>query len=677
MDINYLKTKNNFHKNVTIKQADNASPVELILCDATGKQMTSLNGEATVTLLDTVDKQLRMSAKGTVREGLLTFYIEEHLKAHIHNLEVSISGRKFPSDGNFFIEVSKTHDDTELEIIESLTKDEAIAKITKNIARDTAIDLFSELSSEEQQNAEIIAARKGKPALKDEIDFIHDNMGDGTKLPQWLQGSIRDAVKMHDDYIRQTGYNLRQPPYNIKADGITDVTNEVQNALDSFPTGSNVYIPNGNYVITNTITVNKYLNILGQSAGENGGSNFRFNLNGKPLDTKAFDVRESAKGSKLRNLYIRNYDTANSKKYLGISSGSITTGWLTQVSFSNVWVVGFDRGFHLPRLYLGDFYTCYAVANNVGFDAPGFSTSLKFIGCYANANESVGYNLNEITYSSMVSCAADSNGIGYQFSSVRGLKMVSCGSELNKKTAIKLTKNNVGISIDSCFFVDNGSDANYYWYGTAIHIEKEGNEQISIVNCIEERIASGGNRNASIVHQGTGSINNCKEVLQINVDGKYVSVNGQYISNGPPTEGFHHAGKFIWNRSPVYELGWLNLADGTPGNWKSIENHNRAATWIPAALLNGFTGKVEYTKDSFGNVTIKFNITAGQTVANGTQVASLPSNLFNINTPIPTYDNTGYTTGLLFVQTYNGIVCGPSVIPGRNYMGQISFRVGV
>ncbi|MGK0575500.1 glycosyl hydrolase family 28-related protein [Macrococcus capreoli] len=677
MDINYIKTKNNFHKNVTIKQADNTSPIELILCEASGKQMTALNGEATVTLLDTVDKQLRMSAKGSVREGILTFFIEEHLRDNKHNLEVTIGGRKFPSDGDFFIEVTKTHDEIELEIIESMTKDEAISKLSNGIVKDTVVDLFSKLSSEQQQNAEIIAARNGKLALKDEIDFIHSSMGDDSYLPAWLQGSIRETVKMHDNYIRQTGYNLRQPPYNLKADGITDETLALQQALDSMPAGANVYLPNGNYIITDTIYINKPLNLTGQSAGENGGTNLRFNLNSKPLDARAIIIKEVAKGSKFRNLYIRNYDTANDKKYFGIASETVTTGWLTHVSFANVWAIGFDKGFYFPRTYLADFYTCYAVYNKSGFDFPGFSTSLKFIGCYANSNELFGYKLQQITYSSMLSCAGDSNGVGYQLTDVRGLKLMSCGCELNKKTGINLTKNNVGISIDSCFFVDNGSDPLYNWYGTAIHIEKEGNEQISITNCTEERIASGGNRNASIVHQGDGSVNQCKTVLQINVDGKFVSVNGQYISNGPPVDGYHHAGKFIWNRTPIYELGWLNLSDGTPGNWRSIENHNREVTWIPIALMNGFTGKAEYTKDSFGNVTIKFNVTAGQTVSNGTQIASLPINLFNVNTPIPTYDNTGYITGLFFVHTYNGIVCGPSVIPGRNYMGQISFRVSV
>lgn len=133
MDINSIKTKIKQHKHITLKQKDNTSPIELYLCGNDGKVMSSLSGQATVTLLDTVDKVVRATINTNVAGGSISFVVTQHLKANPHNLEITIGGRKFPSDGEFTIQVASTHDMAELNIIQQGTKEQVISQITSDV----------------------------------------------------------------------------------------------------------------------------------------------------------------------------------------------------------------------------------------------------------------------------------------------------------------------------------------------------------------------------------------------------------------------------------------------------------------------------------------------------------------------------------------------------------------
>lgn len=177
MNVNSLKTKNNFHNYVTIKQIDNTSPIELILCGSEGSQLTNLNTTCTVTLLDTVDNQIRQKSTETIVGGLLTFKVKNALKANNHNLEVTLSdGSKYPSDGDFTILVSKSHTDRELEIINTMTYDDAIKKLAENVVTEFVEEKFNNLSAEDQNMVEVIQARRESPSLKDEITRIEEEI---------------------------------------------------------------------------------------------------------------------------------------------------------------------------------------------------------------------------------------------------------------------------------------------------------------------------------------------------------------------------------------------------------------------------------------------------------------------------------------------------------------------
>ncbi|WP_354680590.1 hypothetical protein MRN59_05600 [Macrococcoides caseolyticum] len=177
MDINTLKTKNNFHNYVSIKQIDNTSPIELLLCGNEGSQLTNLNTTCTVTLLDTVDNQIRQKSTEKIVGGLLTFKVKNALKANNHNLEVTLSdGSKYPSDGDFTILVSKSHTDRELEIINTMTYNDAVKKLAENIVTDFVEEKFYKMSSEDQNMAEVIEAREGSQSLIERIRKTEERM---------------------------------------------------------------------------------------------------------------------------------------------------------------------------------------------------------------------------------------------------------------------------------------------------------------------------------------------------------------------------------------------------------------------------------------------------------------------------------------------------------------------
>nr|WP_208002129.1 hypothetical protein [Macrococcus goetzii] len=133
MDINSIKTKVKQHKHITLKQKDNTSPIELILCGADGKPLTSLSGACTISLLDLNDKVVRSKINGQVNAGVVSFVVTDHLKANKHSIEIDVGGRKFPSDGDFIVQVSMSHEQVELNIISNITKETALQEVSQKV----------------------------------------------------------------------------------------------------------------------------------------------------------------------------------------------------------------------------------------------------------------------------------------------------------------------------------------------------------------------------------------------------------------------------------------------------------------------------------------------------------------------------------------------------------------
>lgn len=191
MDVNSIKTKNNFHNYVTIKQTDNTSPIELLICGADGSIKNDLNLNCEIIVFDKNEKVVRQKSTGIIINGTLSFKIQNDLKVGTHELEIiTADGIKYPSDSNFYINVTNSLIKEELSVIENLTRDEAINKLTSSLVDGYIENKFSALSSEQQQNLELITARLGFANLSETLKTIRD-----TILQNNLVNNVFDSKK--------------------------------------------------------------------------------------------------------------------------------------------------------------------------------------------------------------------------------------------------------------------------------------------------------------------------------------------------------------------------------------------------------------------------------------------------------------------------------------------------
>lgn len=236
MDINSIKTKVKQHKHITLKQKDNTSPIELYLCGNDGKVMSTLSGQATVTLLDTVDKVVRATINANVSGGSISFVVTQHLKDNPHNLEITIGGRKFPSDGEFTIQVASTHDMAELNIISGITKEQII----NNLTSDVKVYLSPIVTSYMSENASLF---KGEPFRY--TDFTSTQLAalKGPKGDTGAPGAKGEPFKYSDFTVEQLnalkgdkGDTGIQGPPGEKGDGLQ--IDGVVATVDELPTGT-------------------------------------------------------------------------------------------------------------------------------------------------------------------------------------------------------------------------------------------------------------------------------------------------------------------------------------------------------------------------------------------------------------------------------------------------------
>lgn len=199
MDINSIKTKIKQHKHITLKQKDNTSPIELYLCGNDGKVMSSLTGQATVTLLDTVDKVVRATINANVSGGNISFVVTQHLKANPHNLEITIGGRKFPSDGEFTIQVASTHDMAELNIIQQGTKEQVISQITSDVKSYVTPIITNYMST----NSTLFKGEKGDAFKYSDFTYAQLQALKGEKGDTGAPGAKGEPFKYSDFTVEQ------------------------------------------------------------------------------------------------------------------------------------------------------------------------------------------------------------------------------------------------------------------------------------------------------------------------------------------------------------------------------------------------------------------------------------------------------------------------------------------
>jgi len=247
--------------------------------------------------------------------------------------------------------------------------------------------------------------------------------------------------------------------YNVKdhgavGNGVVDDTSALQYCLSlaSGNGGGIVFLPPGNYKISNVLTTYNKVNIIG--AGINATT-----------ITQASTTSHGITGVDLIYPSIRDLTLA------GPASGSNKAGILFTLSSSaatisvtleNLIVKGFtSHGISIQNAIVSTFTKVTSQNNGgdgfhiVGQTFPSAAgTSCAFNACYANANGNTGYYLYNMVYSSLNGCAADANATAYWFDTCQSVAATGCGAESQVGGSFKIS-GGFGVGLYNCWIYQN------------------------------------------------------------------------------------------------------------------------------------------------------------------------------------------------------------------------------
>lgn len=251
--------------------------------------------------------------------------------------------------------------------------------------------------------------------------------------------------------------NVRNAPYNAPANGTTDATAAIQNAINAARlTGDQVYIPAGTYAINGTLTINSSADTLDTSP--------RCSIIGDGAAATRLK-RVTGSGPILRYL---GGNEAGAQAYLNIADMMIigngaagNTGIeLNRAAFMNidrVTVVGCDIGIHGKNLLSSTFNRVVSRWNKKGmrlerdYVAGSFSSDpngITLVGCILGNNNDNGATIVNGATFTMIGGSVEGNG---QTVNDYGLMMVNAGQE-----------GAVGVSLQGVYFEGNKGKADLW-----------------------------------------------------------------------------------------------------------------------------------------------------------------------------------------------------------------------
>lgn len=263
------------------------------------------------------------------------------------------------------------------------------------------------------------------------------------------------------------GYATPQD-YGAAGNGVTDDTAAIQAAINAAGT---IYIPAGTYVISAALTVSANTRLMG--AG----------VNATTIKQTSTAVNGIA-GSNISALTIADLLVYGPSSGSGIGIALTLTGSTptSYVCLRNVRIRHFGSdGINIADPIVTRLDNVVADLNgghgfNLGSSSGGSGgTSLSLTACYALGNAEAGYYLNEIQYTNLSGCAADSNGTGYYLNQCVEVALTGCGTESNQVNTSPYVGNGIvvsggyGITIASAFVYANPA-VSYWVTGSAAKV---------------------------------------------------------------------------------------------------------------------------------------------------------------------------------------------------------------
>ncbi len=265
--------------------------------------------------------------------------------------------------------------------------------------------------------------------------------------------------------------------FNIKANGSFDDTNGFLDLMDYFQTaddfrGGRVALPKGRYMSSVPLAF---------TASPGGVHNMIIHGDGPlpvildftpaPAGTDGISFNAGA------HLRVQDLMIYNAKRD-GLVLGAGTTpggpgGSTTHVMLKNLRIQQSGRdGVRIGNGFMISLDEVFSLLSGaVGINIQGFITSTKVARSYAWLSTGIGWVVNGATYSSFLSCGADSNGQqGYAVSNVRGVSFFACGAEENGADAWGFFTSDAsvgalpiqdvrGVTMEGCFAFSNSKSA--------------------------------------------------------------------------------------------------------------------------------------------------------------------------------------------------------------------------
>jgi len=284
-------------------------------------------------------------------------------------------------------------------------------------------------------------------ALNTQATELRADVGERTGLPTWLQTNLYSAVKMHDDYLRSMGVNIKMPPYNAKGNGVDDDAPIIQDAIDAVAAsgGGVITIPVGTFILRSSLTLKEGITIIGAGMvyRETGGTILKCkgDINGITtglIDSDSSDMRSII----LANFLLRGDDEildTNKTKY-GLTGSHLRYN----VTIYNVAIKHFLDGINLSQAWSLDMYK--VISNYNGRHGAQFynaANRINIIGCEFNQNEVVGFLI-------------PSTGV----ITSQGIMLLGCLFEKNGSYGAQINHTQ-NVEIRQCYFEANGGIADY------------------------------------------------------------------------------------------------------------------------------------------------------------------------------------------------------------------------
>jgi len=261
---------------------------------------------------------------------------------------------------------------------------------------------------------------------------------------------------INTDTINTSSLNVNTDGIDRAAVMLTSGNDEISGGTITFPTGRQAMT---DVVKVTTSGTNNYISMSYEGQGKMSSS---LNFINAPALSFGFEF-EGGIFYSLKSLNV--YNSRNS----GVYQNSTPVLW-NHVRMEDIRInSSLQSGIEAEQGFMGVYDSVWSTGNgNHGFEFKGLHTSLGFRNTYAVGNTNNGYDFRTVSYSTMNSCASESNGFhGYEIKNSYALTLNGCGSEDNQRAGFYLNSdathgNNRNISLDGLLgIVNNQADAGW------------------------------------------------------------------------------------------------------------------------------------------------------------------------------------------------------------------------